>query len=39
MRGPAVLIGALAMFVAASVEAGAPAPMRIFIASDSTAQD
>ncbi|MEO7690819.1 MAG: rhamnogalacturonan acetylesterase [Sphingomonas sp.] len=39
MRVPVVLIGALAMFVAASGQAVAPAPMRIFIASDSTAQD
>ena len=39
MRLCAVLIGTLAMCVAASVPAAVPAPMRIFIASDSTAQD
>lgn len=39
MRAPVVLIGALAVLAAGSVQASAPAPMRIFIASDSTAQD
>jgi len=39
MRGPAMLIGALAMFVAANTQAATPPPMRIFIAGDSTAQD
>lgn len=39
MRVSSVLIGAAAMFLAANVQASPPAPMRIFIASDSTAQD
>ena len=39
MRALVVLIGALAALMAGSVEASAPVPMRIFIASDSTAQD
>jgi lysophospholipase L1-like esterase len=39
MRMLAVLIGASVLFVAANVQASVPAPMRIFIASDSTAQD
>ena len=39
MRVLTVVFGAWAMVVTGSVQASAPAPMRIFIASDSTAQD
>ena len=39
MRAPVILVGVLAVSMAWGVKASAPAPMRIFIASDSTAQD